>query len=156
MSNLNGKYNLQVLRGLTTNRSLLSCPSDGSSVQLWGEDDGSGRQQWTFEEIPNSNGLYHILVTQGLSSDRKYLSTTNEGDNVNLWNVDDGSGRQQWKITPVENSPTCNTYHIHVANGVSSMRRMLSCKPDGSMVDLWPEDDGTGRQRWQLQGVFPG
>jgi hypothetical protein len=38
--------NIQVLRGLSSNRSLLICNSDGFKVDLWNTDDYSGRQEW--------------------------------------------------------------------------------------------------------------
>jgi hypothetical protein len=32
-----------------------------------------------------------------------------------------------------------------------SGRVFLSCNQDGTVVDLWSQDDGSGRQRWQVQ-----
>lgn len=144
-----GTHNLQILRGLTTNRSLLSCNSNGETVDLWDKDDGSGRQE--FRAIEIAPGIYNLVVEKGVSSDRKYLSTNTEGTTVDLWGKDDGSGRQRWTFTPIRNSPTCEMYLIKVVAGVTGDRAFLSCSEDGTRVDLWPDDDGSGRQRWQLQ-----
>ncbi|WP_279290193.1 hypothetical protein [Clostridium cibarium] len=40
---IEGLHNVQILRGLQTNRSLLSCTADGSEINLWSIDDGMGR-----------------------------------------------------------------------------------------------------------------
>lgn len=148
-----GIHNLEVLRGLTSNRNLLSCTSDGTLVDLFSSDDGSGRQQWNFVPV-SGTAFYNIIVVGGVSSQRIYLSCNNDGSVVDLFTSDDGSGRQRWSVTPVHDSPTCSTYLIRVSEGVSSNRRYLSCTPNGTVVDLYTSDDGTGRQRWQLQGVW--
>ena len=31
--------------------------------------------------------------------------------------------------------------------------RLLSCTADGTKVDLFPIDDGSGRQRWDIQNI---
>lgn len=151
---VSGEHNAQILRGLTSNRCLLSCNTDGSVVDLWSSDDGSGRQRWQFVPVEGEDNLYNIIVSDGVASDRKYLSCTMDGAKVDLWSEDDGSGRQRWHVTRVRNSPTCNTYLIKVSEGVSSNRRYLSCTMDGTKVDLWSGDDDSGRQRWQLQKVW--
>lgn len=152
---IEGSHNLQVLRGLTNNRSILSCTGNGDNVDLWNLDDGSGRQEWNVKLVEGRTDHYNIIVENGVSSDKKYLSTTSDGSNVDLWDKDDGSGRQRWMFFPVTNSPTCNTYNIQVSSGVTGGRVYLSCTSDGSNVDLWSEDDGSGRQRWQVQGIWP-
>ena len=43
--------NLQILSGLQTNKNKLSCKYDGTSVDLWSEDDGSGRQKWNVTNL---------------------------------------------------------------------------------------------------------
>jgi len=152
---ISGLHNLQILRGLSGNRSILSCTSNRPNVNLWNKDDGSGRQQWDFVKLPNEENIYNIIIKHGVPSDKIFLSCNSDGSTVDLWNKDDGSGRQRWVIIPVNNSPTCNTYLIRVDNGVSSDRKYLSCTPDGLTVNLWNKDDGSGRQRWQIQGVWP-
>ena len=154
MSSIIGTHNLQILRGLSTNRSLLSCSSDSEIVDLWIQDDGSGRQQWEFKLIEGEVDIYNILVVGGITTDRRFLSCTSDGEIVGLWTEDDGSGRQRWRVIPVPSSPTCSTFLIRVLEGVSSNRQFLSCTSEGETVDLWPEDDGSGRQRWQIQDVW--
>ena len=159
------KRNVQVLRGLSANKSLLSCPSDGTTVDLWNTDDGSGRQEWEISLVAGFNDVYNIKVQGGVqgtcggvSGNRVFLSCTSDGSKVDLYCEDDGSGRQRWQFVPVSRSKICNYYDIKVIGGVSGgcpgvpgNRVFLSCTDDGSKVDLWCADDDSGRQRWQLQ-----
>jgi hypothetical protein len=144
------KRNIQVLRGLSLNRSLLSCTSDGTKVDLWNTDDDSGRQQWDITLVDGFVDVYNIKVSGGNSSSRVFLSCTKDGAKVDLWNTDDGSGRQRWQFVPLaSNIP--DYFQIKVVGGVEGGRVYLSCTPDGTKVDLWSIDDGSGRQRWQHQ-----
>src|SRR5580658_9836258 len=92
------KRNIQVLRGLSGNRSLLSCTPDGQVVDLWTTDDGSGRQEWNISLVEGFDDIYNIKVSGGNSTDRVFLSCNASGGGVNLWKVDDGSGRQRWQL----------------------------------------------------------
>lgn len=151
MDPITGKQrNLQVLRGLASNRSLMSCPPDGSKVDLWIVDDGTGRQEWNIAPVAGFTDVFNIKVSGGNSTDRVFLSCGGDGVTVDLWNVDDGSGRQRWQFIPIS-SNIPSYYQIKVVGGVEGGRVFLSCSPDGTRVDLWTEDDGSGRQRWQLQ-----
>lgn len=142
--------NLQILHGLNTNRNLLSCTDDGTVVNLWAGDDKSGRQKWQFTRVEGYDDVYNIRVVDGVYSSRKYLSATPDGDSVNLWSEDDGSGRQRWKVIPVKKYSGYSTYLIEVYDGVWSGRKYLSCSEDGTIVNLWGEDDGSGRQIWSI------
>lgn len=144
-----GSYNLQILRGLSSSNSLLSCGADGS-VQLWYQVDQTGRQVWSISLVPGHMDVYYIKVSNG-SGAPQFLSCTQDGSAVDLWNVDDGSGRQRWQIVPVQGSNICSYYNIRNDTGITGDRKLLSCTPDGSTVDLWSQDDKSGRQRWQLQ-----
>lgn len=144
-------YNLQILRGLDTNRNLLSCTPEEKIVDLFNHDDGSGRQQWEFNLVPGEINVYNIKIVKGASTNRVFLSCTESGDKVDLWDCDDGSGRQRWELIPMIDSPTPNTYLIRIADGVSTNNKLLSCTPNGLKVDLFDHDDGSGRQRWQIQ-----
>jgi hypothetical protein len=135
-------YNVQAVRGVS-DRKMLSCTSDSKTVDLWNNDDDSGRQNWRFIEL--SDGAYNIEVFAGVTGERKYLSCTPEGK-VDLWTEDDNSGRQQWKLVPQTNG----SFHIEVASGTNAGERYLSCTSDGKTVDLWDRDDNSGRQQWQL------
>ena len=151
MSTITGnKRNLQVLRGLTSNRSLLSCTADGTKVDLWNTDDGSGRQEWNISLVAGYNDVYNIKVAGGTAGGRVFLSCTKDGATVDLWTSDDGSGRQRWQFVPLS-SNIPSYYQIKVVGGVDTGRVFLSCTADGTKVDLWNTDDGSGRQRWQLQ-----
>jgi len=148
---ITGLHNLQVVRGLSGNRSLLSCNGDGTVVDLWSQDDASGRQVWDVQLVPGYTDLVHITVSKGVSGGRRYLSCTADGSKVDLWSEDDRSGRQRWQIVPLNDSTICNYFNVMVSAGVSGGRVYLSCTADGTKVDLWNQDDGSGRQRWQLQ-----
>ena len=43
-------------------------------------------------------------------------------------------GRKSWRRT------------IEIVKGLNANRSMLSCTPDGKVMDLWREDDASGRQ----------
>ena len=144
------KRNIQILRGLSSDRSLLSCTGNGQTVDLYNIDDGSGRQEWNISLVPTYDDLYHIMVYGGTSGDNVYLSCNEVGGGVNLYFEDDGSGRQRWQVIPLtSNIPAY--YNIKVSGGTGPEWVFLSCTGDGVTVDLYYEDDGSGRQRWQLQ-----
>ena len=139
-----------MLRGLSSDRSLLSCTPDGVKVDLFNTDDGSGRQKWDITPVDGYNDVYNIKVSAGNSTDRVFLSCTGDGVKVDLFNTDDGSGRQRWQFVPLS-SNIPSYFQIKVVGGVDGGRVYLSCTGDGTKVDLWNPDDGSGRQRWQLQ-----
>ena len=142
-------YCLQVLRGLSTNNSLLSCNS-GGGVDLFNQDDGSGRQKWQLQLL--NDKVFNIIVSGGTNPDKKYLSCAADGNRVDLYSQDDGSGRQKWLFKAVPTNPLIPAYYqISPFAGVAGIK-YLSCAVDGSVVDLFNQDDGSGRQRWQLQG----
>jgi hypothetical protein len=144
---------LQVMYGLQTNRNVLSCKNDATSVDLWSGDDGTGRQKWRIIPVSGQNDVYYIQVASGINNNRTYLSTNADGSSVDLWYLDDGSARQRWKIIPVQNSSSANTYLIQSCGGVSTNKKFLSTNADGTKVDLWSEDDGSGRQRWTITSL---
>jgi hypothetical protein len=85
----------------------LSCQdcSGWSKVDLYYEDDGSGRQRWVLSPAPSGlANTYTITVAGGRdASCGIYLSTGSQCTDtyVNLWTSDDGSGRQEWTLVPV-------------------------------------------------------
>lgn len=143
-------HNFQVLRGLSSNRSLLSCTSAGK-VDLFSTDDGSGRQRWYIVPVTGFPEVYNIKVQGGTDPGKTFLSCTADGEKVDLFSHDDGSGRQRWRFVAVSGSPICSYHNILVVGGVNNGRIYLSCTADGTKVDLIKEDDGSGRQRWQTQ-----
>lgn len=137
-------YNVRPVRGVW-DRKLLSCPPDGSRVDLWTQDDGTGRQRWKFTKVDGNDKLYHIEVFSGVTGTRKYLSCGADG-RIDLWNTDDGTGRQRWELIPLMN----NSFQIKVGGGTNPGETYLSCTPDGGTVDLYDQDDKSGRQQWEL------
>jgi len=136
-------YNVNVYRGVTTDRRLLSTNGVGA-VSLWNVDDDSNRQKWRFELLPD--GSYNIRVLGGVTNGCTLLSCGGDGAKVDLWTTDDNSGRQRWILEPLEQG----CFHIKVKGGVNNGRVLLSCGGDGTKVDLWTTDDNSGRQQWVL------
>jgi outer membrane protein assembly factor BamB len=149
MSNPN-PHNLQVLRGLTTSRSLLSGASNSAALDLSSTDDGSGRQKWNVTLVAGYKDVYHIMVVGGTESGYVYLSCTSDGNTVDLYTRDDGSGRQRWQIEPID-SNIPQYARIKVYGGMSNPNRYLSSAADGSKLTLVSADTGTGLERWQIQ-----
>jgi len=91
---------ITIAGGVNSGRRYLSTTQDGTNVDLWTQDDNSGRQKWGFE--PVGDGSYRITIAGGVNSGRRYLSTAPDGTNVDLWIEDDNSGRQKWRLESLE------------------------------------------------------
>jgi len=142
--------NINIQDGTDGTRVLLSTTETGDNVDLHHEDDNSGRQQWSIERIQGFEAnTYSIKIVGGVSTNRVYLSTTQDGSTVDLHSEDDNSGRQHWTIDRCQDDG-CNWFNIKIRDGTDGDRVFLSVTADGSNVDLNEEDDGSGRQRWQL------
>lgn len=133
---LTGEKRIAIVCGVEAGKAYLSTNPEGSWINLWYEDDGSGRQVWKFDPVDN---YYHILISKGVDGNKKYLSKKGK-NGVDLWHEDDGSGRQRWKVEAL-------------SNGLYTIRNIednsyLSTYENGEAVNLWHEDDGSGRQRW--------
>ena len=65
-------------------------------------------------------------------------------------NNDDGSGLQRWQLTYV--AGTNAVYDITVPCGHALCNQYLSSGQDcgNTGVDLYTQDDGSGRQQWQV------
>ncbi|CAM0136248.1 unnamed protein product [Umbelopsis sp. WA50703] len=105
---LSGKtnvYNIEVSGGRSGCNTFLSSASCGSNlVDLYSEDDGSGRQEWLVVPVPGVSNQYNIMVNGGRATCNLYLSTadcTNSSNLVDLYNLDDGSGRQRWALKSI-------------------------------------------------------
>lgn len=133
--------------GVTGDRKYLSATADGTKVDLFTRDDGSGRQRWSLVADPKGEDWHNIVVAGGVSGGRKYLSTTADGTKLDLYDRDDGSGRQRWFVgTFIDQGYTL----ISIWTGVNGYRKYLSTNGDGTVIDLFDRDDGSGRQRWVL------
>ena len=148
-------FNLQVLRGLSSNRSILSCQAQGL-VDLWTQDDASGRQRWLVTQVQGqAEDVYTIATYKGTDSGKSFLGVAADNMTVELQASDDGSGRQRWKLVPVDSVASVleipSYYLIESVLKSGQSGDCLSCTEDGTRVDLW-FDDGSGRQRWQVQG----
>ena len=112
-------------------------------VNLWPQDDGSGRQRWNLKHL--FDDVYNILVYGGGPTGFKYLSCTPAGY-VDLWKEDDGSGRQRWILKKV----TSDTYNIMVHSGTNEGMLYLSSDHSGQVV-LVPDDYNSGMQKWIIR-----
>jgi hypothetical protein len=111
--NPQGTHNLQVLRGLVSARSLLSCTPNGT-VDLWQVDDGSGRQVWNVSPVDDFPAVFNITVSSGTNPGKQFLSCTRDGATVDLFDRDDGSGRQRWRFVAVAGARICNYANVVV------------------------------------------
>jgi len=144
----NHPHLINVSSGVSNNRHHFSCNDDGSRVDLYHQDDNSGRQHWVFRHL--GNNVYNINVANGVKSNRVLLSCTDDGSKVDLYHQDDNSGRQRWVVSPVPNR--AGEFHVRNAGGVNNNRKWLSVTDDGTKVDLYSHDDNSGRQRWIIKG----
>lgn len=100
----------------------LSTTADGRLVDLYSEDDGSGRQRWILLPTYAGDGSYIFLVAGGISSvSGSLLSVNQQGSVFDLYYFDDASGRQRWILHPLEDKNSGEggrPYAIQVANGV--------------------------------------
>jgi hypothetical protein len=120
-------------------------PNSGSAIDLFSADDGSGRQQWRLLPYPPADGTkYTIAVSVNAPQiGGHYLGyPDDDGRAVALSGAVDGLQRQRWTFEMVAKG----VYRIKPAGRLS----YLSCTADGSVVDLFDSDDGSGRQHWKL------
>jgi hypothetical protein len=64
---------------------------------------------------------------------------------VDRWTSNDNSGRQVWTLSLIDGFS--DKFNIIITNGrPSCTNAFLSVRSDGSLVDLFYTDDGSGRQ----------
>jgi len=145
---LPGIYNIKIVFGRTDN-FFLSTAASSNLVDMYSQDDSSGRQLWVLEAVNGKPNAFHIKNYMGRTSNY-YLSCDSDGSNlVDMYGVDDNSGRQHWYFTKVANS---NLWNITNQEGRSrSSYNYLSTGSDNNLVDLYQKDDGSGRQRWVVE-----
>ncbi|MGQ7853803.1 ETX/MTX2 family pore-forming toxin [Pedobacter sp. WC2501] len=137
--------NIIIDRGVTTNKKFLSSTDIGHLVDLYHEDDASGRQRWILEDT--GDGYFSFKVYGGITNNKKFLSALSTGTLIDLYHEIDLSGRQKWSLYPLGN----DLFNIKIKGGISTGKNYLSCNSTGSIVDLHHEDDGSGRQQWRLE-----
>lgn len=177
-----GQYNIQVLRGLSSNRSLLSCQS-GGAVDLWSDNNTGARQdradpgrvlpprksqsvsspdpvkqtagpsdrrqKWDVDMI--DSGFFSIKASGTDDPDRRFL-TFNDSGVVRLGVQAENFIGSVWTLARVTTSPEIPAYYAIAPAWWDGVTGLLSCSADGTIVNLAPQDDGSGRQRWQFQG----
>lgn len=150
-----GLYYIQVVDGTPRGRFFLSAKTDGG-VDLWGNDDGSGRQRWNVEPFDSSKGeqCFHIKAAGGVGACETFLGSSEDGRAVHLTQSDTTTGREKWVLEEAVKGPD-GFFYIKVLKGTPKDRQFLSVNPEGTWVDLYGKDDETGRQRWRLVPVPP-
>ncbi len=59
-------------------------------------------------------------------------------------------------VNRLDDNLTNRIVHIYPERGLSSNRKFLSCNTTGEVVDLWPVDDNSGRQKWVITPIGNG
>lgn len=124
------EFNINVQNGLS--RNLLSV--GGTNVDLWYQDDNSGRQKWIFEFV--GVDVYKIFY---IKSDGTRMYLTSNGGNVFVAQ-NNNTNNQVW-IIDVNRTPVAE---YTIKN--KAYNKFLSV--GGTNVNLWYENDGSGRQVW--------
>ena len=143
-------YDEEQLHG---NRIYLSCTPNGGKVDLWFEDDETGRQKWILQYVgyndANGNGIYYIKIRNGTDNNVRYLSVQSDGINTELIDGDGGLNKlQEWILEQVTNE---EWFYIYTNAFPIVYHRYLSANNSNLRVDLAQADDGSGRQRWILE-----
>ncbi|CAO3662294.1 unnamed protein product [Umbelopsis ramanniana] len=153
----NATYRISIAGGRTGCNQYLSvidC-AGGGLVDMYSGDDNSGRQQWLFQLVEGKTNVYNIVVG-GRSGCNTFLSVQGCPSNyVTLQGGDDQSGRQEWQANPIAN--TTNQFNLILPQGRTGCYPYLStadCTNSSNLVDMWYEDDNSGRQRWVLTRIF--
>ncbi len=177
-----GQYNIQALRGLSSNRSLLSGQS-GGLVDLWTDQDSSepvadGQQgglpprkgqalsspdvlkqpagpterlqKWDVNMI--DSGFFNIKASGGTGDPDRQFLTFDESGVVRLGVQPQNFIGLVWTLARVTTAPEIPAYYAIAPAWWDGVTGLLSCSPDGTIVNIAPQDDGSGRQRWQFQG----
>jgi hypothetical protein len=140
---------LKILKGVSGDRYLLSAgtDSDFEAFFLASTDDGSGRQRWKL--VPVAGGPSDTFNILGVGRDGGPVYITWADNMVMFADVEDGTDGPRWQFIPTEDS----SFLIKAVPvpGVSSVDHpYMSCSADGTRVDMYSQDDGSGRQRWYV------
>lgn len=90
-----------------------------------------------------------LVLRPVAAAGKGYLSCADcTSDVVDVWHVDDGSGRQRWIMYEVPQAPGEYNIMVYAGRACDAGCWYLSAHEDGRTVNMWPVDDGSGRQRW--------
>ena len=144
---------LKILEGVSGSGYLLSCTDSFNHcpIYLSATDDDSGRQRWKLVPVEGgASDTFNIIAQDALTRRGMWPNLTYlewNGDGVSLAQFDDGTGRHSWQFTATDEG----TYLIKPAPlKKSTTLPFLSCSADGTRVDMYSEDDRSGRQRWYV------
>jgi hypothetical protein len=100
--------------------------------------------------LTNTGSGYTIVAgDQRGSCPRKFMSVGGGCGQtyIDWYHRDDNSGRQRWNFTNVGNGQ----YNVAIRNGRNNCdRNMISTRSVWDRVDLWRNDDNSGRQKVRL------
>jgi hypothetical protein len=138
--------------GTAPGRKYLSTTADGSKVDLYSRDDGSGRQRWIIQPVrsnPNDTSRptynFYILISGGVANGRKYLSSNSDGSRIELSAADDGSKRRLWAL----NVPAGKQFYIQSGVGTTLGYPFLG-KSGASSTRLYPGNVVMPSLRWNI------
>ena len=152
MSTFSGPKNIQIMRGLSSDRNLLSCNVEGTKVDLYFHPEG-GRQEWLINPHPNlpKTDLIFSIQSNGTVNDgRKWLST-NGNTSTSLSLFADPQDSSYWKIQPAPDCPLPATFIIQPWKNPT---HFLSVKHDGTLVDIYNQNEMVGRQWWTIYDAY--
>lgn len=132
-------------------KKFLSCsPEPGREVNLWPQNDGSGRQVWTLTHV-NDPTTYTVQPAGGRDVSTSYMSVNAASFLIDLFVSDDGSGRQRFKFEEV-GDPKDRKFMISVPWGMGdAARTVLTGRLDGTLV--LEKRRGIPRQIWKVLNV---
>jgi hypothetical protein len=93
------------------------------------------------------DGQYYYFSSNGYMMHDTYIDGYRLGSD-GAWVV--STPRVSTTSSTTNSDFTSNPVNLRVLGGVQTNKTLLSCKNDGTVADLWTEDDGSGRQKWQF------
>lgn len=100
----NGEYNILLSSADCGASSFLSAPAEGSEVDLWDRDDGSGRQRWVFRQVGDST--FVIRLAGGKKNDKMFLGVREDGAGGLRLFAEEKGRQTRWEIA---RAPTTTT-----------------------------------------------
>lgn len=143
---------LKIGGGVTGDRQYLSVTEQCGQVRPDLRRSGASGFEQQFELQSLGEDVYLIaVVKKDASCPNRYLgaSARCETTSVFMDSSDDGSGRQRWFGRRDAGSNTIVFENVSRSQNCKGGASILSVDDDGSVVDLWSIDDGSGRQKWQ-------
>ena len=118
--------------GRQSGPAILSCSPDGSRVDLFERDDGSGRQQWTLKNL--SARIFTLAVEKGLPSGPMFLTAGSDGLSLKpRLPAGGGAATQQFKVLELSSTPAKTSSAVFVGGAFLATQHDLAHDAGG-----WP------------------